>query len=71
MRLKELESQDPCCEATANIPELSLLDKVRAEKAKVSKDLRQRIRELDHAESMLVESEAETILERVTAVLYK
>jgi hypothetical protein len=58
-----------CCETTS-VP-TTLMEQIRCEKACVSRKLRDRIRELDQAERMLMNSDAEQIITDAQHTLYK
>ena len=67
--LKQLEEQNQCGSIT-DTP-ATLIDQIRSEKARVSRKLRDRIHELDQAERLLMNSDAETIIKDAQEVLWK
>ena len=69
-RERQEKELDAACCINAAAP-ATLVEQIRCEKARVSRKLRDRIRELDQAERMLMNSDAEQIITDAQQTLYK
>ena len=67
---KMKETQSCSAEPTDCCP-LTLVDQIRVEKARVSKRLNQRLRELTRVENLLLNSDAEALLKEAQETLWK
>lgn len=67
-RLKETQN---CGVEPANYCPSTLVDQIRVEKARISKRLNQRLRELTRVENLLLNSDAEALVEEAQETLYK
>lgn len=63
-----------CCGAStepADYCSATLVDQIRVEKARISKRLNQRLRELTRVENLLLNSDAEALLKEAQETLWK
>ena len=68
MKMKEPQ----CCDTeTAEHCPSTLVDEIRVEKARISKRLNQRLRELTRVENLLLNSDAEALLKEAQETLWK
>ena len=67
---KMKEPQD-CGTETAEYCPSTLVDQIRVEKARISKHLNQRLRELTRVENLLLNSDAEALVKEAQETLWK
>ena len=70
----ENELKQGCCGVSTDPTDYcssTLVDQIRVEKARVSKRLNQRLRELNRVENMLLNSDAEALLKEAQETLWK
>jgi len=65
------ELQGGCTSAPEDYAPATLVDQIRVEKARISKRLNQRLRELSRVENLLLNSDAEALLKEAQETLWK
>ena len=71
IRVSKMKEPQCCATETAEDCPSTLVDQIRVEKAKISKQLNQRLRELTRVENLLINSDAEALLKEAQETLWK